>query len=115
MKKISALLLFSFLLSASLFSQAIRYEVKIKYTHAANQTAANITVTVREGEPGFTYFLMTNDPRNGKVLMQSESSAGKSYTFRDVKPGKYFIKITDKMGLPAGKTVEVKENENGKN
>jgi hypothetical protein len=115
MKKLYVLLLLSLLVAAPLFSQAIRYEIKTKYNHTATVVTANITVTVKEGEPGFTYYLMTNDPVNGEVLMQSGANAGKSYVFRDVKPGKYFIKIVDNMGLPAGKTIEIKENENGKN
>jgi hypothetical protein len=114
MKKLYVLLLLCYLVAAPLFSQAITYEIKTKYKTGTTVTA-DITVTVKEGEPGFTYFLMTNDPMNGKVLMQSEANKGKSYVFRDVKPGKYFVKIVNNMGLPAGKTVEIKENENGKN
>jgi len=115
MKKLYVVLLFAYFVAASLFSQAIRYEIKTKYNHTETAITANITVTVKEGEPGFTYYLMTNDPMKGEILMQSEANAGKSYVFRDVKPGKYFVKIVNNMGLPAGKTVEIKENENGKN
>jgi hypothetical protein len=115
MKKLYFLLLLFYLVAAPLFSQEIKYEIKTKYNTTSTAVTANITVTVKEGEPGFTYYLMTNDPMNGKVLMQSDANSGKSYVFRDVKPGKYFVKIVDNMGLPAGKTVEIKENENGKN
>ena len=115
MKKLYVLLLFSCLVVTPLFSQAIQYEIKTRYNTAATPVTANITITVKAGEPGFTYYLMTNDPMNGKVIMQSEANAGKSYVFRDVKPGKYFVKIVDTNGLPAGKTVEIKETENGKN
>ncbi len=115
MKKLYVLLLLCYLAAAPLFSQAIRYEIKTKYNHTATTVTANITVTVKEGEPGFTYYLMTNDPIKGNVLMQSEANAGKTYVFRDVKPGKYFVKIVNKKGLPAGKTVEINENETGKN
>jgi len=115
MKKLYILLLLCYLVAAPLFSQAIRYEIKTKYNNTEAAITANITVTVKEGEPGFTYFLMTNDPIKGEVIMQSEADAGKSYVFRDVKPGKYFVKIVNNMGLPAGKTVEIKETENGQN
>jgi len=115
MKKLYVVLLFSYLVAAPMFSQAIRYEIKTKYNNKAAEVTANITVTVKEGDPGFTYYLMTNDPMNGEVLMQSGANAGKSYVFRDVKPGKYFVKIVNNMGLPAGKTVEIKETEIGKN
>jgi hypothetical protein len=115
MKKLYVLLLLSSLVAVPLFSQAIQYDIKTKYNTTATEVTANITVTVKQGEPGFTYYLMTNDPMNGKVIMQSEANTGKTYVFRDVKPGKYFVKIVDNMGLPAGKTVEIKENENGKN
>lgn len=113
MKKLFVVLLFSYLVVAPMFSQEIRYEIKTKYNHATTAVTANITVTVKEGEPGFTYYLMTNDPMNGEVLMQSEANIGNSYVFRDVKPGKYFVKIVNNKGLPAGKTVEILEN--GKN
>jgi hypothetical protein len=115
MKKLYVLLLLSYLVAAPLFSQAIRYEIKTKYNHSEAAVTANITVTVKEGEPGFTYFLMSNDPIKGDVLMQSEANAGKTYVFRDVKPGKYFVKIVNKKGMPAGKTVEINENQTGKN
>jgi hypothetical protein len=115
MKRTVVLMLFAIILSASLFSQAIQYEIKVKYKNSSSGITADITVLVKKGESPFAYFLMTNDPVKGKILMKSESSSGKSYVFKGVKPGKYFIRIEDKMGLPAGKTVEITENENGKN
>jgi hypothetical protein len=102
-------------ISAALFAQAIQYEVKVKYNHAASGITADITMTIKHGEPPYTFFLMTNDPVTGQVLMQSQAISRKSFTFRDVKPGKYFLKVVDQAGLPAGKTVEVSENEIGKN
>jgi hypothetical protein len=114
MKRIVVFMLFAIILSASVFSQAIQYEVKVKYKNSPSGVTADITVLVKKGEPSFTYYLMTNDPVRGQVLMQSDPSAGKSYVFKGIKPGKYFIKIEDKMGLPAGRTVEIKD-ENGQN
>jgi hypothetical protein len=108
MKKLMTFFLFSFIIAVSLFSQAIQYEIRIKYT----RTAADIIIHVKEGQTPLTYYLMTNDPMNGKVLMKSEPTRNKNYVFKDVEPGKYFIKIEDSKGLPAGKTVEIKENEN---
>jgi len=108
MKKLMAFVLFSFIITASLFSQAIQYEIRIKYT----RTAADIVVHVEEGKSPLTYYLMTNNPMKGEVLLKSEPTRNKNYVFKDVKPGKYFIKIEDSMGLPAGRTVEIKENEN---
>ena len=115
MKKIWILLVFAFMASASSFGQAIQYDIKIKYNRSAAPVTADITVTVKEGHPGFTYMLMTNDPVKGEILAQSGSHAGKSYVFRNVKPGKYFVKIVDTQGLPAGKTIEIKESANGQN
>jgi hypothetical protein len=112
MKKLVFSLLFAFVLSVSLFSQtAISYEIKVNY----NKTSADITVVVKAGEPTFTYFLMTNDPMNGEVIVQSEPTRNKTHVFRDVKPGKYFVKIEDNLGLPAGKTVTVTEPVNSSN
>jgi hypothetical protein len=114
MKRIPVLLLLAFVITTAVFSQEIKYELKIKYARSDAGTQADITVLIREGQGPFTCALMTNDPMNGKVLMQSQSFSGKSYVFRDVEPGKYFIKITDSKGLPAGRTVEI-INENGQN
>lgn len=115
MKRLALFLLSAFIASASLFAQAIQYEVKVKYKNTPSGTTADITVTVKKGDPGFTYYLMTNDPIKGAIIMQSEPASGKSYVFKGVKPGKYLLRIEDKMGLPAGRTIEVRENENGKN
>jgi hypothetical protein len=109
MKKITVILVVLFSLSALLFSQAIQYDIKVRYTRLGN---ADITVMVKVGEGNFTYFLMTNDPMKGEVIMKSEPTRSKTYVFKDVKPGKYFVKIEDRQGLPAGRTVEIKENEN---
>lgn len=110
MKKAIALLVVSLLLSASLYSQITEYEITVKYNGAGPGTTADITVTVKSGEPGFTYYLMTNDPVKGEVLMKSGPSRRKTYVFREVKPGKYFLKIEDGNGMAAGKTVNVIEN-----
>jgi hypothetical protein len=100
------------MVAAPLFAQTIRYEIKIKYNHSTTPVTADITVTVTEGEPGFTYFLMTNDPVHGKILMQSEPTRKNSFTFRDVRQGKYFLKIEDSTSNQSGRTVNIKENEN---
>jgi hypothetical protein len=112
MKKAITLLCLSFLIAVSLYSQKIQYEFKVKYIPGASGTAANITVSVKSGESDFTYYLMTNDPIKGDILMKSEPTGKRNYTFEGVKPGKYFIKIEDSTGGQAGKTVTVKENEN---
>jgi hypothetical protein len=112
MKKTIVLLCLSFLLTASLYSQNIQYDYKVTYTHDASGVAADIIVTAKSGEPDFTYCLMTNDPVHGKILMTSEPTKKTSYTFKGVKPGKYFLKIEDSTGNMAGKTVNVNENEN---
>jgi len=112
MKKTITLLCLSFLLTASLYSQTIQYEFKVKYTPDASGTSADIAVSVKSGESDFTYFLMTNDPIHGEVLMKSEPTGKRNYTFEGVKPGKYFLKIEDSTGNQAGKTVNVNEKEN---
>jgi hypothetical protein len=115
MKKALTLLIVSFLLSASLYSQTIEYEIKVRYIQDASGTLADITVTVKTGDPDFTYFMMTNDPMNGAVLLKSEPTRKKNYVFKNIKPGKYFIKIEDRLGMPVGKTVVIQENENSSN
>jgi hypothetical protein len=111
MKKALALLIVTFLLSASLYSQIIQYDITVAYKNTGSVTTADISVTVKSGNPEFTYYLMTNDPVKGEVLMKSEPSRRKSYVFREVKPGKYFLKIEDGKGMAAGKTVNVIENQ----
>jgi hypothetical protein len=44
--------------------------------------------------------------------MKSEPTKKRSYTFKDVKPGTYFIKIEDKSGAQTGKTIIINEDEN---
>lgn len=106
------LLCFSLLLSVSLSAQVLQFETEITYVHEVSGVAANITVTVIKGEPEFTFYLMTNDLLKGEVLMQSEPTNKKSYTFKNVNPGKYLLKITDNTGIQTGKTIIIKESEN---
>jgi hypothetical protein len=73
---------------------------------------ADITITILSGTPEFTYYLTTNHPFRSQVLMKSESTRKNTYTFKDVKPGTYFIKIQDKSGEQTGKTIIIAENEN---
>jgi hypothetical protein len=103
-------LLAATLLTASLHAQIIQYEVSVKYAKTATGTTADIIVTVKTGTPDFTYFLTTNDPVKGDVLMKSDPIRKKSYVFKGVKPGKYFVKIEDHTGNQAGKTVNITDN-----
>ena len=111
MKKAIALSAFILLLTASLYAQIIQYEVAVKYNKAPTGTTADITVTVTAGSPNYTFYLMTNDPVKGEVLMKSDATRKKSYVFKAVKPGKYFLRIEDGTGNQAGKTVNVVENQ----
>jgi hypothetical protein len=112
MKKILVLLCLSFLTIVFVYSQNIQYDCKVKYNHDEAGVTADITVTVLSGTPDFTYYLTTNNPIRGEVLMKSDPIRKKSYTFKGVKPGMYFVKIEDKSGEQTGKTVIINENEN---
>jgi hypothetical protein len=112
MEKKIALLCLSFLFTVFLYSQNIQYECKVENSHDASGLVASITVTVTSGTPKFIYYLTTNNPIRGEILMKSEPTKKSSYTFKGVKPGKYFIKIEDSSGEQAGKTVIINENEN---
>jgi hypothetical protein len=106
------LLCLSLLLSVSLGAQVLQFETEIIYVHEVSGVTADVTVTIIKGDPDFTFYLMTNDVLKGEVLMQSESSGKKSYTFENVKPGKYMLKITDNSGIQTGKTIIIKESAN---
>jgi len=113
MKK-TALIFFIIMLSfpvSKVFAQDISYEIEVSYHNNQVPLTADIMVKVMTGIPGFTYYLMTNDPIHGTILQQSELTKKKNYVFRDVKPGKYFLKIQDNTGTQAGKTVNVLENQ----
>lgn len=112
MKKTLVLLCFSLLLSVSLSAQVLQFETEITYIHEESGVTAEVTVTVIKGESEFTFYLMTNDLLKGEVLMQSEPSGKKSHTFKNVKPGRYLLKITDSTGAQTGKTIIIKESEN---
>ena len=112
MKKILILLCLSILTTCFIYSQNIQYEYKVEYNRDASGVNADITITVKAGTPDFTYYLTTNHPVHGEVLMKSEPTKKKSYTFKGVKPGKYFIKIADKSGEQTGNSVIINENEN---
>jgi hypothetical protein len=68
MKKAFALLAVTFFLTASLVAQIIQYEVSVKYTQTASGTIADISVSVKAGNPDYTYYLMTNELRRVKFL-----------------------------------------------
>jgi hypothetical protein len=91
---------------SNVFSQEISYEIKVKYKDQALQTA-DIIIKVTKGTPSFSFYLMTNDPRNGEVLRESGPVEKRSFTFESVEAGKYLIKIMDRNGMVAGKTVEI--------
>lgn len=93
------------------FSQEIGYEVRVKYKNRV-PAAADISIKVTKGSPSYTFYLMTNDPRNGEVLRESGPVDRKSYTFESVEPGKYFVKIVDRNGMVAGKTVDINPGTN---
>ena len=93
------------------FSQEIGYEIKIKYKNQEPRTA-DIIIKVTKGTPSYTFYLMTNDPRNGEILRESDPVEKRSFTFESVEPGKYLIKIKDNNGMVAGKTVEIESGSN---
>jgi len=107
MKRTAVVLIITLSLAFSnAFSQEISYEIKIKYNNQVPLTA-DIIIKVTKGTPSFTFSLMTNDPRNGSVLRESNPVERKSFTFESVEPGKYLIKIVDRNGMVAGETVEI--------
>jgi len=93
------------------FSQEIGYEIKVI---SKNQTpgTADISIKVTKGTPSFTFYLMTNDPRSGEVLRESGPVEKRSFTFESVEAGTYLVKIMDKNGMVAGKTVEIVSGNN---
>jgi hypothetical protein len=95
-----------------MYSQNIQFDCTLKYSVQKTGITADLTVTVTSGTPDYTFYLTTNNPVKGELLMKSDPVRKKSYTFRNVKPGKYFIKVEDKSGEQRGKTITISENEN---
>jgi hypothetical protein len=113
--KRTAFVFFILMLSFSIhkvYSQEIGYEIKISYNKNQNPPTANIDIKITKGTPGFTFYLMTNDPIKGEILRESPPVEKRSYTFESVQPGKYFIKIVDRNGMAAGKTIEITSGNN---
>jgi hypothetical protein len=93
------------------FSQEISYDIKVKYRNQA-PGVADISIKITKGAPSYTFYLMSNDPLNGKILRESGPVDRKSFTFESVESGKYFIKIKDSNEMVAGKTVEIVSESN---
>lgn len=93
------------------FSQEIGYEIKVLYKNQTPRTA-DVSIKVTKGTPSYTFYLMTNDPINGKVLRESGPVEKRSFAFESVEAGKYFVKIMDRNGMVAGKTVEIVSGNN---
>jgi hypothetical protein len=110
MKKIILLLSLSFILSVSLFSQIIEYDIQVKYNTSATSVTADIAITVTSGKPDYTYYITTNDPLKGQVIAKSEKTKKDHYTFKGIQPGTYFVKIEDSTGMFAGKSIIIKVN-----
>lgn len=108
MKKVSTLICLMLLFSGVLMAQQKPLDIRIKYSGSQTEITADITVTVNDGKADFTYYLMTNDPLKGKILFESRPEKKNTYTFKNVKPGAYFLKITDGEGKIFGKTVRIK-------
>jgi hypothetical protein len=88
-------------------AQDKQLDIRINYSGSNNEVTAAITVTVYSEKPDFTFYLMTNDPVKGEVLMESKPERKNTYTFKNVKPGSYFVKIADGDGKLYGKTVRI--------
>lgn len=109
MKKILALLCLMYFATAFIHGQNIKYEYSVTYNRSSSGITADITVTVTSGTPEFTFYLTTNHPYKSEVLMKSGPARKKTHTFKDVKPGSYFIKIEDKSGEQTGRTLIIAE------
>jgi hypothetical protein len=104
MKRI-AFLTIVFFFGINLCAQEINFEIKVN-----NQNEINIKVS--KGTPPFSFFVMTNDPVNGDIIKESGLINKWEFTFKDVQPGMYFVKIIDNKGMIAGKTVNIEPENN---
>lgn len=109
MKKFLLPVVVCFLLSVSLSAQ-VTYKVDVQYNSNNSEISADIIITVSDGKPDFIYSLNTNDPINGTALKKSEKTNRYEYTFTDVKPGTYFLKIEESNGMWSGQSVKVEES-----
>ncbi|MBN2273599.1 MAG: hypothetical protein JXR41_06380 [Bacteroidales bacterium] len=100
------------LLTLRAFSQEISYEIKVSYNENQIPLTADIKINVTKGTPFYTFYLMTNDPVHGEILRESGPVEKRSFTFDAVQTGKYFIKIVDRNGMSAGKTVDIASGNN---
>jgi len=92
------------------FSQVMKYDYKVEYNRENTAVTANIKVTVTNGIPEFTFYLLKDD-FDGEVIMKSNPTAEFIYTFYNVPEGKYLLKIEDKYQRIAGNTIIISKNE----
>lgn len=108
MKKVSVLLCLTLVFFGSLKAQEKQVDIRIVYSNNGNEMVADIIVTMNTGKPDFTFYLMTNDPIRGKVLEESKPQFKNTYTFKNINPDTYFIKVSDSDGTLYGSTVLIK-------
>lgn len=95
------ILLLAFTISS--FSQDTD-KVKITVeTETVKENQINVTVKITGAEPNFSYYLFDNEPWNGgQVVKFKKNQSSDNYTFKKIKPGKYFITVrykNDKKGI----------------
>ena len=71
MKKTIVLLCLCFLATGLSYAQNIQFDYKITIAAHEPGATADITVTVLSGTPDFNYYLNTNNPVKGELLLKS--------------------------------------------
>ncbi len=93
-----------------LFAFSSGVEIKVDVHSAENETGnAQITITVLQGEPEFTYLLCDKEPWDGgQIIEKTKPVLTKTHTFKNIEPGTYFIAVRDKSKSLKGEYISIK-------
>ena len=83
-------------LGSAAYSQKLSFIASVDSSVTNFQMSYNINIVINDGTPDFSVAIYEKEPWNGgRKLFPAETIKTSSYTFRNLKKGKYFVCIKD--------------------